>query len=305
MVALTLVWLLQGDPLTEARRLLEQGERERAIALLSDARERSTSAPLLAFLARLQTESDQIPQAAATLAEALELRPEQHRLRTTLGALLFRLGRYDAARAELVRALEGDPKNGMTHYYLGAVAKVQGNYRAAREHAEQAVKLIPEEAPRPDTLEPSPSVNALYLLAEVRYLSGDNAETLLQRVTELDVTHPGAHYLLGQLMLRDGRHDEATKELELFRRTKKAAEHIELAVNASHHAENRALAVAELRLALQAYPDHPRALYLLGVELVRLGERMEAVQCLRRLITLSPDTRAAVEPILKRLEQIR
>ncbi|HXV62522.1 MAG TPA: tetratricopeptide repeat protein, partial [Vicinamibacteria bacterium] len=248
MVALTLFLLLQSDPLTEARRLLELGERERAIALLSEARERSTSAPLLAFLARLQTESDQIPQAAATLTEALELRPEQHRLRTTLGALLFRLGRYDAARKELVRALEGDPANGITHYYLGAVAKSEGNYGAAREHAEQAVELIPEEAPRVDTMEPSQLVNALYLLAEVRYLSDGDAEPLLKRVTELDVTHPGAHYLLGQLMLRDGRLEEAKEELELFRRTKKAAEHIALAMNASRYAGNHELAVAELRL---------------------------------------------------------
>ncbi len=303
MVALIALLLVQAaEPMAEARRLATEGHLERAIAVLYDAaRGESPSVPLLALLAQLQTANDQLPQAADTLRKVLQLRPDAARLRATLGTLYFQLRRYERARTELERALQNEPQNPMAHYYLAAVFKNEGELQEALPHAETAVELMPDE-PRLDTMDHSPRVNALYLLAEIRWALGeDDAEILLKRVTELDVTHPGPHYLLARLLRKDGRGDEAGRELELFRRTKQAAAHVELAANASG-AGHRDLAVAELRRALEAYPEHPRALFLLALELAHRGEREEAAACLRRVIGLRPETREAVEPILDRLE---
>ena len=304
MVALIALLLLQaGEPIAEARRLATEGHLERAITVLYDARRgESPSLPLLALLAQFQTANDELPQAADTLREALELRPGAARLRATLGTLYFQLRRYERARAELEQALRSEPGNPIAHYYLAAVLKNEGELQAALPHAETAVELMPDAPPQLDTMDHSLRVNALFLLAEIRSALGDeDAEILLKQVTELDSTHPGPHYLLGRLLLKDGRGDEAGHQLELFRQTKQASAHVELAANASR-AGHRDMAVAELRRALDSYPEHPRALFLLAMELARRGEREEAAACLRRILVLRPETRETVEPLLDRLE---
>ncbi len=141
--------------------------------------------------------------------------------------------------------------------------------------------IYPELDEHPEIGEPYPQQNQLFV-------GGSDG-----RVTELDVTHPGPHYLLARLLRKDGHGDEAGRELELFRRTKQAAAHVELAANASG-AGHHDLAVVELRRALEAYPEHPRALFLLALELARRGEREEAAECLRRVIGLRLETREAV-----------
>jgi tetratricopeptide (TPR) repeat protein len=297
------LFLLQAEPLAEARRLVEKGDLVSAIELLENARASSPSAPLLALLAQLQTENDEIPQAADTLAAALALAPEQHRLRITLGALYIRLRRYESARDQLERALERDPRNAIAQYYLAVVHKNEGNLEKALRHAENAARWMPRETPRLDGVDPSPLANSLYLLAQVRASLGDvdAAEPVLRRVMEMDPSYPGPHYLLGRLLLQKGRDEEGRQELEHFHRAKKAAEHVEMAENASRHAGKPDLALLELQRALEVYPDHPRGLYLLALELARRGERDQAMVCLRRVLELRPETEEVVRRLLSKL----
>ena len=303
MAALALLWvLLQSEPLAEARRHAERGDVEQAIAVLSQARETASSPELLAYLAQLQVANDEIPQASATLASALELAPRQARLRATLGALYFRLGRLAEAEDALRQSLLVDEENPIAHYYLAAVLRGSGRLDEARAHVRRSLSLLPKE-PTFDPNDFSPRVNALYLGAELDLAEGDveEVERALSEVLAAEPSHSGAHYLLAQTLLRTNRLDEARKELELFRAAKQAQEHLDLGLNYSRHAREAGAARAELTLALAAFADHPRALFFLAVELARSGGGAEAIAMLERLVAIRPEAADLVAPMIARM----
>jgi predicted Zn-dependent protease len=292
--------LLQEPALDEARRLVERGELGEAIALLEREVERSPTAPLLAFLSQLQVATDAVPQATQTLARALEIAPEQWGWRTTLGALFFRLGRLDEAEEELTQVLRERPRAPIAHYYLASVMDARGDHSRAEESARLAVDEMPREpvAQSLAKLEFSPLVNAMYLLADVENDLGRDPEARLRRLLELEPTHPGARYLLARTLLEGGRREEGRKELEAFDRAKRAHEHLELALN-FRSAGNLERGLAELRRALEAYPDHPRALYFLARELLSRGDDAEAATLLERLVAAEPEA----APLARSLRQ--
>lgn len=296
--------LAQANPspgLAEARRLAERGDFHDAIAVLRVEVERSPTAPAFAFLSQLQVVTDAIPQGAQSLARALEMAPEQHGWRTTLGALYYRLGKLDEAERELQRVLRERDSAPIARYYLAAVFKARGDLPRAEEHARLAIEGMPQEPIEQslERLDYPPSVNALYLLADVENDLGRNAEALLRRALELEPTHPAARYLLARSLLKRGKREEGRRELEIFDRAKRAHEHLQQALNFGH-AGNRERALFEMRQALEAYPDHSRALYFLARELISGGEHAEAEPLLERLVAVEPKATAIARSLRAR-----
>jgi len=282
VLALTLLLVLasQGPSLSslqEAKRLAGEAERDAA--------------------------ADRLPQAAAALARALELAPGERRWRTTLGAMFIELRRYPEAKRELTRVVEEDPSLPLARYYLASVQKRLGELKPAQENARRAVQLMPPGFGEPslERLDYSPRVSALHLLAEIIAEGGGDPEPLLQKVLAVEPTHSGAHYLLARTLMSQGRSEEAGAELALFGKTKQAEEQVRLAFNLNRFAGNKEQAQVELRKALAAYPDHPRALYFLGRELLEDGRESEAAELLKRCLTLRPEARPLVEPLLRRI----
>jgi len=72
------------------------------------------------------------------------------------GKVLWRRGRYEAARAPLERALALAQTNNIRHgeakslYYLGHIYLYQGNYQAAQEHYQRALEIYRAEGHRQD-----------------------------------------------------------------------------------------------------------------------------------------------------------
>jgi tetratricopeptide (TPR) repeat protein len=249
--------------------------------------------------------ADRLPQAASLLSRALELAPEQRRWRTTLGALLIALRRLPEAKQELERVVREDPSSALARYYLADVQKRLGDLKPAEENARRAVELMPRgfEEAWLDRLEYPPLVNALHLLAEITAGRGDDPEALLRQALELEPTHSGAHYLLARHLRARGLSVEADQELDRFRKARRAEELVALALNLSRFAGNRPQAEIELRRALHVHPDHPRALYLLAIELLQDGRKAEAAGLLRRCLEIRPKARPLIEPLLDRLKR--
>jgi tetratricopeptide (TPR) repeat protein len=298
MSPVILAALLLSQALEEARAAAARGDFESAKAVLEKEVAVSPTAEALAFLSQLQVATDAIPQGAESLARALELAPDQYRWRTTLGALYYRLGKLDEAERELARVVSAQSPAPVARYYLAAVEKARGNLTRAEENARLAAKHMPDEpvAASLPRLDFSLRVNARYMLAEIEVGLGRNVEESLSGILQIEPTHPGARYLLARSLLKRGMKEEGRNQLAIFERAKRAQEHLREGLDFSQ-AGNHERAVAEYRRALEAYPDHPRALYFLARELVSRSRIDEAQELLWRLLEIEPNAAPLVEAL--------
>jgi tetratricopeptide (TPR) repeat protein len=291
------VWLLlQDDAIQRARLLAESGKAQQAIAFLDSHLRREPSAPGFALKAQLEAASGALPRAVTSLDRALELAPEQTAMRITRGAILFELRRYEDARMELERAIRERPSSGLAHYYLGAVQRSTRQLRAAEASASKAVELMPAETEiSMDAAQYAPKASALHLLAEVQTELGMDAEPTLRLVLAIEPLHASAHYLLARSLLGRGQKEAADDELALFDRIKRADQHIALGVDLSRIEGRSQAAIAELRRAVEICPQHSRALFLIGRELLRAGKTDEAAPFLDRAVSLRPALASEVD----------
>ena len=299
-----MIWLLalglagplqsESDTLTRARIMAEAGRTDEAIGLLESRLRSQESPPELALLAQLQAATGAIPQAAATLDRLLAFAPREHRLRTTRGAMLFELKRFDEARKELERVVREAPEadSGLAHYYLATVLNATGEPTAALALAERAVSLLPATRVFSLDSKPAPGVAARHLLAEIRFQQeawDASLEALLREVIELAPEQAPARYLLSRIFLKTGRVEEARVQLERFERIKRAEEQITIALHLASIEGRRDEAIQQLERAVEADPEHTRALVLLARELTRAGRAEEAAPYLSRAQEIRPE----------------
>jgi tetratricopeptide (TPR) repeat protein len=297
-----LLLIAQDSALERARSLAESGHVPEAIHLLEGRPLASATPPELAFLAQLHAARGGLPQAVTALGRALEKAPDQIGLRITRGAMLFELTRYDEARRELERALREAPKTGLAHYYLAAVQRATGELPDAERSAETAVTLIPDDVRSTlDSAEPDPRAAAMHLLAEIRFARGGDPEALLREVLSREPEHPSARYLLARVLLSEGRRAAAEVELRRFRAVKLADEHLAQGRELARISGRRREAIVELRRAVEACPDHAGALFLLGRELARDGQKDKAKVLLQRALALRPAARREIEGLLREI----
>lgn len=300
---LTLALIGQIDPLERARALAQRGEVVKAIEYLETQSRHEPSPQLYVFLAELQTATDRIPQAAESLSRALDLAPKEFGLRITRAALLYKMRNLSEAEDELEMVLRQAPSDGLAHYYLAAVYQGQGKLDRALESAEKAVELLPPPSVNLsfEKQEYSLMANGLYLLAEIRYDTGEDAEELVRRVIELEPLHTSARYLLSRIFVARGEKDEAQQQLGVFRKIKKADEHVDFALNSLNFGGNVQQGVDELLRALEIYPDHERALFFLGRVLLQVGRADLGTQYLKRCVELRPEASTLVNGLLEKV----
>jgi tetratricopeptide (TPR) repeat protein len=300
---LTLLLIGQVDPLERGRLLAQRGEVVKAIEYLESQARHEPSPQLFVFLAELQTATDRIPQAAESLGRALDLAPKEYGLRVTRAALLYKMRRLSEAEDELEMVLRQAPSEGLAHYYLAAVYQGQGKLDKALESAEKAVELLPPPSVSMsyEKQEFSLMANGLYLLAEILHDTGEDAEPAVRRVIELEPLHTSAHYLLSRILVAKGEKSEAQHQVEIFRKLKKAEQHVDFALNSLNFGGNVQQGVDELIRALEIYPDHDRAMFFLGRVLLSVGRVDMGVKLLERCVELRPEASALVEPLLEKV----
>lgn len=305
MLTLFLALLLYGqtDPLERARLLAQRGEVVKAIEYLESRARQKSSPQLFVFLAELQTATDRIPQAAESLSRALDLAPKEYGLRITRAALLYKMRNLSEAEDELEMVLRQESSEGLAHYYLAAVYQGQGKLDQALKSAEKAVELLPPPSANLsfEKQEYSFMANGLYLLAEIRHDMGEEVEELVRRVIELEPLHTSARYLLSRVLVARGEKSEAQQQLEIFRKVKKADEHVDFALNSLNFGGNVRQGVDELLRALEIYPDHERALFFLGRVLLQVGRADLGTQYLKRCVELRPEASELVSSLMEKV----
>ena len=83
-------------------------------------------------------------EAAAMLADALQLNPTLVDAHNNLGIVLAMQGKMDDARAHFTEALRMNPNQGTAHYNLGLVFAAQGNLQEAISHYSEALRMKPD-----------------------------------------------------------------------------------------------------------------------------------------------------------------
>jgi tetratricopeptide (TPR) repeat protein len=241
-------------------------------------------------------------EAANYLTKALERNPKDAEARITLGKISYRRADYAGARLAFELALEASPPSEEAHFYLGEIERASQRFEEAADHyrksgssagarnglAEALLKLgRDDEAEKTleDALATATEAKAraqtLYLVGSLRSERGDDqgAVAALAEASKSDPYHPGIRYLLGTVLARLGRGEEARRELEAFGALKSFEERkgkLELALLARPAEADSYVPLIELYLeegrgdealpflekALALAPDHPKLLEL-------------------------------------------
>ena len=140
---------------------------------------------------------------------ALALRPELRGIHLALGELYLSAGDYEQAEREFRAEAGVAPGDSRTAYRLGSVLLNQGNTTDALAYLKRANELRPD---MPETL---------LELGKAEAIAGQSsaAEKSLRRVIELERASQlaeSAHFQLAQLLKKEGRAAEASREMSRF-----------------------------------------------------------------------------------------
>lgn len=193
-------WL--GDMLEQTGHGKEAVEQFQAIA---DADPSDPKAVWQLALAEARTGGTEQALATARSALAKKENEQSGTLHTLLGLLLVDAKRYPEALPELSRAAELEPKNEMAHFEWGVALDRTGDFPKAAEQFYKVLELNPKHAE---------AANYLGFSLADRGEKLDEALRLVQIAVSLEPDNGAYVDSLGWVHYRQGRFEEARKELE-------------------------------------------------------------------------------------------
>ncbi|HZM70284.1 MAG TPA: tetratricopeptide repeat protein [Candidatus Cryosericum sp.] len=242
----------------------------------------------VAALGTCYLKNRQVKKASDLLTDHLRRHPENTAARLVLARALLRQAEYGLAAEALRAALRSDPDNLMAHYNLGFIAYRERDFDTALSHLKRAIVL------RPDHVEAHYTLGLVYLARE-RY--GDSVAELEEAV-RLDPKHVGAHFNLANAAARAGRMPLAEEHQRIYAdlsgRTKADAERSAQVKAQSVKAveflmaEKYDQALVEYRKLLAENPDYAPLHNDIGRVQLKLGQKQEALESLRRAIAIDP-----------------
>lgn len=171
------------------------------------------SAEMHQVMAReLARHGDEAP-AIANYREAIKLDPKLPGAHFELGMLLYNSLEEDRraqAEAEFKAVLAANPNDEKSLLMLGMIAAKHENTKAAYDYYSRALKLQPDDA--------DASLETAKLLVTMN--QNEKAQQLLEHAIQIDPTNPVAHYRLGTLYRRQGKAEEANKEIAEYKKYK-------------------------------------------------------------------------------------
>ena len=200
--------LVSGDPArlhSLGLLLLENRRYDEAIPFLRQAAE-GQDPGILQSLGRGYGLLQRLNHAAEALRRSIQLAPDSPGGYVLLSICYQMQGRFDEAVQELERALELDPEHGQANHNLAVNRFKQGRLEEAGRILEALLLREPNR------------VESLYYQALVRFQQNDYQRALapLTRALELDPNHLAAYFKAGQVFLKLGQKETASKYLKRF-----------------------------------------------------------------------------------------
>jgi tetratricopeptide (TPR) repeat protein len=231
-------------------------------------------------------------EAAAAFQRAISLDPRDERARLALVRALEDAGLFERAHEALRETLTVLTGSGRARYALARLHQREGKPTDALREFEAAV-----------TYKPLLGLNGIYETMGGLHAPRQNFDAALaaySRRAEVHPNDPDAHYDLGDIYLRQGRHDEALAELSVVLLLEPA--HVKAAaLMAQAHLRNADYdeAVAAARRALDADPAQSEARYVLATALLRLGRADEGKKELETFQRQQAETAASRARLLE------
>jgi len=144
-------------------------------------------------------------EAFQLLKKAVELQPNSPEAHLNLGNALANGFNLVGALKEFSEAARLAPNSALAHYNKGRLLYDSRQLQEATAELEIAFRLSPED----------PSALYVFALAEAQMNNFSRATELLNRLVHLDPRDSDAQYLLGQMMLRLGKTQEAIKHWQI------------------------------------------------------------------------------------------
>jgi predicted O-linked N-acetylglucosamine transferase (SPINDLY family) len=255
---------------------LDRAETLCRIALQHDPR----SAEALHLLGVISGQLNRVDEAAALLAQSVELEPDNPFSRCDFGTLLRLQGRPAEALEQFERAIALQPQNAAALNDRGLALHALQRFAEAADSYGEAVALAPDFA--------EAHYNRGLALGEL----GRRQEALqcFDRVIALDPRHAEAHLLRGNLLVETGNPDAALKAFDRAIAVKpEFAEAHNNRGNILHAMRRPQDALASYDQAIKLRPDFDEALNNRGAALRDLGRLAEALQSIDRALAVRPD----------------
>jgi Flp pilus assembly protein TadD len=193
--------------------LRQRGQLDEAIAHLERATELAPrSLDCLLSLGLGYSAARRLPEARQAYERVLAVSPGHPKALNNLGNVALRQGEEQRAIGMYREAVAADPGYLMAHYRLADALRMTGETDDAYAVYGKVRKLSPTTA-----TEYHAWLESDYQLASIEFLRGEDASVerrLKELVTQVP-NHHSAYYLLGQVLVRMGRTDEAQKAIEI------------------------------------------------------------------------------------------
>jgi Flp pilus assembly protein TadD len=218
-------------------------------------------------------------QQAGNLAGAVEsyqaflvAHPNEVAVRSNLGVLLSRLGRYDEAIAEYKKALDLEPGNSGVSLNLGLAYYKSGRIPEAAKHFSNARQLAPD------------NLQTALLLAECQLRMGQNENVIasLGRLEQQNPSDLAIAYLLGTALIRENRVQEGQQRVDRILRNGDSAEARFLLGSQMYAAGDFPAAAKQLASAIELNPNLPGLESLYGQALLNTGDPDGAKQAFQK-----------------------
>lgn len=261
--------------------LAAHGREDLAARLLADLRRRGRASPDdLQRLGLLKEKDAQLASAREVLEEAAQGRPDSVPLLLDLARVAQKAGDGRGALGYLAHARALEPGNARVHFLFGMICVELDLGAEAYSSLKEAVRLDPE----------NPAVN--YAMGAVALHRRDASEAIpyFRKYSELEPNEPRGPFAVGAAAFEAKDYGTARKLLV------PAAERPETAAGANYFLARMARAENELEEALrfarrsvEANPSYADPWSELGLLYLRLGQRENADQALRRCLEIDPD----------------
>lgn len=227
-------------------------------------------------------------KAEALLGQHLETHPDDVAARLLLARIMIRRGDLQRAAEELRAVVKAAPDSLMGRYNLGFVAYRLRRYDEALEQLRKTIELEPEHPEAYYTL-------GLVLIAQKKIDEGIQA---LEKAVAIDPRHLGARFNLASANARLGRMEEAKKHQAIFTElsglSDRAASEEQQIKSSSLKAVQYLLdrkypeALSEYRTLVAEHPGYAPLHNAIGIILLRLDRREEAMDELKQAVSLDP-----------------